>query len=1822
MALIDNYLNEMNAGVVAKPVSQGMDAYLQRLNTDVEAKPDGPSVLEEPLNILKRAPQEAGASIGKAAGGVLEALGELSGGRSFKELGQGIGEFYRGQQEEALPSAYPVESIPGRVVQSALASTIAQGPMIGAGLYTALAAPLSIPTVMRAGLSSMGVVEGGGSFSDYRDKGVELGPALAGATTKGLAEGVFEAVPLGAFLKFSAKPVLKTLLSYGIKELGGEVSTTLTQDVVDKVIENPEAQKAAQELQKYFWNSGKPLSSEFVQNELMTIGTTLTQTLLMGGIGKAGNVIAGHVLEKTKADPTVLNANIEDIQATVQQVEIDNKAASGETAIEEGEILSKLREQVSILTEPITEKEIGIEGGIVDGQTTDQDAVQGSEAASDQATDPVLAVPELDGERSGVLPVLRSEPNSELVSAVTNHFAKSIEGDNLVVASPSLMAEANFAEDLLISTGVRKPVAILSRGDLEANSELHSLLGGAGGQLLGHLETNEPIASIARTNAGYIVVVNEAGLSDPIKLEAITHEAFGHVVAYEKFDSATPEQKSAIEADFLAFASRVEANQDPQALIREFFPFYSAAEAGTGFSPEYALKLQDGTNVGKEWLANQITKWATTNEKPLTLADKWFKKLAQVFKRAFKKQQNQSGLPVQSVTEWLDSIFDPSRLDTVENFNTNEQTVEPHDGRKKLSLKKEKELLSKIVRPEDLERIIVGKAVMSPADEKRAAVLKAKIKEDTKKGMLSINSEDAKKELKQLEGKYRSSISVSIKMADGRSVVMRTIKSTSRSSAQREAEIVKYRLALSVPNILTVESNSPKSKRIAYYEALHKQFKNVLQEYADDNGITSNQAWLDYVADPKSFMSSPMSNEILLALDEQGAKIFRRIKSVIEHNPEGARKSLLYEKRVISEEVQELAKVEEEVKAEFEAAPVEKKRKVIRRKKDSNENFKGKIDASLERLNDESAVETASLNGIPDDISDEEALMFLQGIANFARKAKTKEEIKAEKVKNSLYQEAKAPRRKKVLTPEQLAEKEAAKLERRSKKEREKRELLKTLIDATEKAKAKSLALTEYLAESGFSAEENLKMVRLYLQHQGSVFSQREQILRLAIDLGLYNSVEGDAGLIDFIKGIFPKSYGTLDTIGIRGRDIIVTRLQQLHERKLGSELDFTTVLTLRDVKAAKDKEFESSSALTKVRLALSRLIGNMQDGLETTPAGSQIVWNLKQILSAQYSLYARDYMTKLDAFKKEFPTAEARERVGEMYRNGEVGNTAAEQRAIALFTQITQSYGAEMERLGFKIYYDSKHQELFKHDPSEIYFPRIWAPGTFDDKNKIGEMINHLVKSGQAINEKEARKIINRFKNKYQRLSVPMYANMEMARETDMGGWIKDPAEVFGRYIISGSRRLAVMRTLGSTAEAKLTSMARDHYNQSQDPSSLVDAVNVIDAVVGSGNRGPKDLASSWLADEAQFYAISTMLQHSNLLQPGVAANVVGRIGWKNTLRGFSKILSPDKHTREQNKARAFALGVAERFIAKELFDDLRGEGQARDRADKLLNAWKVTSIDRWMRAGTALGAQMHIMEKFAEFKNGSQRAARDLRRLFIDPDLMLKDFESNNEQGLKDWIDMGSFQLTQQTNFATDALTTPQLLKDSNSPWLNLITLFSRFTFHQSKHWSGQIKHDPRRILSQVVAQTAIGAPLYLIRLLAKGIDPEKELEKDGVAKTLWGLFLSGSGLGLFAEAAINAVSGTAQSGGPVQASLSNLTGAMGKVGRAAFTGEDIQDNTYHRAISNLIDVGIWSSARFLPPVVGIPLAAGVGFVAPAIERNVIPKTAAQEKTNWTGR
>jgi hypothetical protein len=57
-----------------------------------------------------------------------------------------------------------------------------------------------------------------------------------------------------------------------------------------------------------------------------------------------------------------------------------------------------------------------------------------------------------------------------------------------------------------------------------------------------------------------------------------------------------------------------------------------------------------------EWYADQVSRWATTSEKPVTQVEKFFEKLARVIRNFFNKIQNAGYLPNETFKQYLDDI--------------------------------------------------------------------------------------------------------------------------------------------------------------------------------------------------------------------------------------------------------------------------------------------------------------------------------------------------------------------------------------------------------------------------------------------------------------------------------------------------------------------------------------------------------------------------------------------------------------------------------------------------------------------------------------------------------------------------------------------------------------------------------------------------------------------------------------------------------------------------------------------------------------------------------------------------------------------------------------------------------------------------------------------------------------------------------------------------------------------------------------------------------------------------------------------------------------
>lgn len=159
--------------------------------------------------------------------------------------------------------------------------------------------------------------------------------------------------------------------------------------------------------------------------------------------------------------------------------------------------------------------------------------------------------------------------------------------------------------------------------------------------------------SVSLGDGDHVVIVRP-GMTVVKTLEVLAHE-MGHLVEKVALQNASPEVRRRIEAAFKKF----QAENLPKS-AREYAEAMRALRSGRGVKGAGTYPAKDLSLYWKsfgEWFADQVSRWATTQEKPLTAVDKFFKKLADTLRRFFTGERSKFA-PSQEVAEWLNSLQD------------------------------------------------------------------------------------------------------------------------------------------------------------------------------------------------------------------------------------------------------------------------------------------------------------------------------------------------------------------------------------------------------------------------------------------------------------------------------------------------------------------------------------------------------------------------------------------------------------------------------------------------------------------------------------------------------------------------------------------------------------------------------------------------------------------------------------------------------------------------------------------------------------------------------------------------------------------------------------------------------------------------------------------------------------------------------------------------------------------------------------------------------------------------------------------------------------
>jgi hypothetical protein len=151
-------------------------------------------------------------------------------------------------------------------------------------------------------------------------------------------------------------------------------------------------------------------------------------------------------------------------------------------------------------------------------------------------------------------------------------------------------------------------------------------------------------------------------MSEGKTLEVLAHE-IGHIVEETTYDAADPATKKAIQDEYLVWrkAARKATGSELMHMLRnrEDAEWNVALVASMGKADVPAAQsLQNFESYWtgfSEWFADNVSRWATTNEKPLTITEKFFSKLAQKMRDLVAIVTGRKYPPAKSVADFLNA---------------------------------------------------------------------------------------------------------------------------------------------------------------------------------------------------------------------------------------------------------------------------------------------------------------------------------------------------------------------------------------------------------------------------------------------------------------------------------------------------------------------------------------------------------------------------------------------------------------------------------------------------------------------------------------------------------------------------------------------------------------------------------------------------------------------------------------------------------------------------------------------------------------------------------------------------------------------------------------------------------------------------------------------------------------------------------------------------------------------------------------------------------------------------------------------------------------
>jgi len=145
-------------------------------------------------------------------------------------------------------------------------------------------------------------------------------------------------------------------------------------------------------------------------------------------------------------------------------------------------------------------------------------------------------------------------------------------------------------------------------------------------------------------------------------LEVLAHE-LGHIHEVVVFNNASPEMKKAIVDEYNKWLKSNQgktAREHIESMRAKRFARSAAAKTDASLM---SSEMRSYWRRFDEWYADQVSRWATTQEKPLSVVEKFFAKLGAALKRFFNSLRGKNFLPSETFIDYMDRVTSSEKSD-------------------------------------------------------------------------------------------------------------------------------------------------------------------------------------------------------------------------------------------------------------------------------------------------------------------------------------------------------------------------------------------------------------------------------------------------------------------------------------------------------------------------------------------------------------------------------------------------------------------------------------------------------------------------------------------------------------------------------------------------------------------------------------------------------------------------------------------------------------------------------------------------------------------------------------------------------------------------------------------------------------------------------------------------------------------------------------------------------------------------------------------------------------------------------------------------------